>query len=235
MLVEHSIQKNKQQGAALIAVLIIIVVVTMLGITAMRMGLTGLTIATNSQIGNLLFQAADDGLVKMESAIRNGGASDANIATAMGINGILGAKGSDVAYCITPIADAMVGAVAGLTAGACNTSVSANYLSARNISMVQVNYRRRTQNDADSNSGMDTLTSMGTGSNPNPADRLTLTSTAIMPSLGTASETLINNCLNSGVSDDVDDPAVVTITDCLTDAGAVFTTHQDEYEIGFSF
>ena len=56
------IKKPKQQGAALIAVLLILVVVTLLGISAMRMGLTGLTVATNSQISSLLFQAADKGI-----------------------------------------------------------------------------------------------------------------------------------------------------------------------------
>jgi Tfp pilus assembly protein PilX len=52
-----------QQGAALIAVLIVLLIVTVLGITAMRMGLSSLALANNSQMSQLLFQTADMGTV----------------------------------------------------------------------------------------------------------------------------------------------------------------------------
>ena len=122
------IKKPKQQGAALIAVLLILVVVTLLGISAMRMGLTGLTVATNSQISSLLFQAADKGMSDMQNAIRNGGTNTADISIAMSAVGLVSAlKGADVAYCVIPSTTATVSSgtntVQGLKAGACDTAV----------------------------------------------------------------------------------------------------------------
>ena len=65
------IKNNQQQGMALIAVLIIVIVVTLLGVTAMRMSMTSLALATNSQASNLLFQAADLGLRSLPTNITN--------------------------------------------------------------------------------------------------------------------------------------------------------------------
>lgn len=242
------IKKPKQQGAALIAVLLILVVVTLLGISAMRMGLTGLTVATNSQISSLLFQAADKGMSDMQNAIRNGGTNTADISIAMSAVGLVSAlKGADVAYCVIPSTTATVSSgtntVQGLKAGACDTAVDTNFLNARGITITQVNYQRRPAQDSDTNSGVTTVTGIGTASNPTPADILILTSTSVMPKLGAASLDTVQKCLSgtgsymtSGMmSDDAADASVPTITDCLTDKGAVFTTHQDEFKIGFNF
>ena len=236
MLIKKSEQKNKQHGAALIAVLLILVVVTLLGISAMRMGLTGLTVATNSQLSSLLFQAADKGMTDFQNAIRNNGTSGASVAAAMKSDGLISAlKGRDVAYCLTPTASASLG----LTAGACDTGASASFLNARQITMTQVNYQRRRKSEYDASAGMDS----GTGNTPIPTDILIVPSTSVMPTLGSASLSTVNGCLRgtdaymtSGLlSDDALDASEPTITDCLTDKGAVFTTHQDEFEVGFQF
>ena len=74
----------KQRGAALIAVLIILVVITLLGVTAMRMGLTSLTLATNSQVSQLLFQSADMGTASLMKLVQQ------DTATAMKVGGVIG-------------------------------------------------------------------------------------------------------------------------------------------------
>lgn len=53
-----SLLKN-QQGATLIVVLMILVIVTIVGVLAIRVALTSLNISTNSQIAQLNFQSAD--------------------------------------------------------------------------------------------------------------------------------------------------------------------------------
>ena len=51
MRLDHAmLAPSRQQGAALIAVLIILVVITLLGVTAMRMSLTGLTLAQSHDL-----------------------------------------------------------------------------------------------------------------------------------------------------------------------------------------
>ena len=46
---------KQQKGATLITVLVILVIVTLLGTIAVKMGIVGLKIATNSQVNALLF------------------------------------------------------------------------------------------------------------------------------------------------------------------------------------
>ncbi len=58
MRVQHTFQRQ-QRGATLIVVLIMLLVITIVGIFAIRVAMTSLNIATNSQIGQLLLQTGD--------------------------------------------------------------------------------------------------------------------------------------------------------------------------------
>ena len=52
-------RKKGQQGATLIMVLFVLLLITIVGVLAIRVALTSLNIATNSQIGQLLLQTGD--------------------------------------------------------------------------------------------------------------------------------------------------------------------------------
>ena len=54
--------KTKQEGATLIVVLILLVIITMIGTLAIRSSLTTLNIATNSQAQQLLVQNSDSAI-----------------------------------------------------------------------------------------------------------------------------------------------------------------------------
>jgi hypothetical protein len=54
----HTLQRQ-QRGATLIVVLIMLLVITIVGVLAIRVAMTTLNIATNSQIGQLLMQTGD--------------------------------------------------------------------------------------------------------------------------------------------------------------------------------
>ena len=246
MLINHPLSQCKQTGSALISVLVIIIVVTILGVTAMRMGLTGLAIATNSQAGNLLFQTADLGLQRLQLGV-NGGNVSANVATAMQAGGILGTTG-DKALCMSTrgaVWGSGATAVNGFVDGACDANNAEQYVSGRNLAMAQVNYVRQPQSSYSSNSSMINLSAtLGSSAAPIEPDVVTVTSTAIMPTLGSANISAINGCLarpsdDSGKLKGTDAvqkaaaAAVETITDCLTDSGAIFTSHQDMYLLGF--
>ena len=51
--------KRQQRGATLIVVLIMLLIITIVGVMAIRIAMTSLNIATNSQIGQLLMQTGD--------------------------------------------------------------------------------------------------------------------------------------------------------------------------------
>lgn len=51
--------RHQQQGATLIVVLFVLLLITIVGIMAIRTAITSLNIATNSQIGQLLVQTGD--------------------------------------------------------------------------------------------------------------------------------------------------------------------------------
>ena len=58
MRVQSTLQRQ-QRGATLIVVLIMLLVITIVGVLAIRVAMTSLNIATNSQIGQLLLQTSD--------------------------------------------------------------------------------------------------------------------------------------------------------------------------------
>ncbi len=59
--------QKKQQGATLITILIILVVITLLGTIAIKSGILGLKIATNSQVNALLLENSDSALFNVEN------------------------------------------------------------------------------------------------------------------------------------------------------------------------
>ncbi|MCU4311560.1 pilus assembly protein PilX [Acinetobacter variabilis] len=58
---------KQQQGATLIVVLIILVIVTLLGTIAVKTGILGLKIATNTQVNALLLENSDAALFNVEN------------------------------------------------------------------------------------------------------------------------------------------------------------------------
>lgn len=213
-----------QRGAALITVLIILIIVTLLGVTAMRMGMSSLALATSSQVSQILFESADVGTEYLNRAILADGV------TAMNTGGLIGVtSGADTSLCVTPI----TGSTTNLTLGACNAENKPNhYLSKRGVALAQVTYRRLTVSEGDSNNAEEDISQGGGTSATGSSERLKVYSTAVVPSFGSADTTTINACLQKPSDDDEPDKSTVTtVTDCLTDAGAVFTTHASEYRI----
>lgn len=59
--------KKNQQGATLIVVLVLLLIITVIGTLAMRNSLTALNIATNSQAQQLLVQNSDSAIFNVEN------------------------------------------------------------------------------------------------------------------------------------------------------------------------
>jgi Tfp pilus assembly protein PilV len=217
-------QQTSQRGAALIAVLVILVVITLLGVTAMRMGITSLALATNSQVVQVLFQSADLGT---SSAINTFNEDPEKALDAAGLFG--GTSGSN---CLTPINTAQF---TNFSSGDCNAKNAASYLSERKVTLTQVNYRVLPIAALDASNAQKDL-SDNDESSENLAEGydVQLYSTAVIPSFGSADPSDINTCL-AKEPDDQEDKTIETITDCLTNAGSVFTTHASEYKVKRNF
>ncbi len=68
-------RKHQQQGAALVVSLIILIAMTMLGITSMRGTQTEMAMAGNLRESGLTFQAAEAGLRSAETIVENSNSS----------------------------------------------------------------------------------------------------------------------------------------------------------------
>jgi len=214
-----------QQGAALIAVLIVLLIVTVLGITAMRMGLSSLALANNSQMSQLLFQTADMGTAQLRTTIEQ------NILAAMDVNGVIGnASGGDTNLCLRPTAGTDF---TNMNAGACNPNDNTDYMSTRAVILTQMTYSRRTVTDGESSRDVVDISDTGSSVSATGApEKLKTFSTSVAPSFGSASKDTIKECLAYPADDEeTDNAAVYTITDCLVKVGAVFATHVTEYRI----
>lgn len=210
-----------QRGAAIVVVMLVLLVITILGMTAVRMGLTSLTIATNSQVSALLFQSADTGLNVFERAVVN------NLSEAAKPTGIIGPAlnnpGTEVIYCVTKANQ--------LRVGVCDAANSADYTSARDVSINQLAVEVPAAADGSP------MRSIVLGSDPDragiPTYKVVVHSTSVVPVFGAADSDEVTDCLDN-VNDDTDTPAEESVTDCLTDDGAVFTTMVQDYDYGYN-
>lgn len=222
---DHSTGLNamhpRQRGMTLIVVLLMLVVLTLLGITGMRMGLSSLTVATNSQVSNLLYQSADAGLFSLERIV----GQDIMAATAPG--GVLAAisvEGQEDIFCMSTRQANVT-----LNSGACSTGDAADYMSGRKAVMAQVHVK---------NKGVTNTPVKGSDVGLSLNYAFAVTSTAVLPAFGSATNSTINDCMTRVGDDTVKvnnvegtDPAVITVAECLAAAGAVATTLADDYLI----
>lgn len=223
-IVHQTTRSNPQRGAALTAVLIILVIITLLGVTAMRMGITSLALATNSQVVQVLFQSADTGTTEALKTFNQ------NTSAALDTTGLF--AGMAGTRCVTPVAGADF---TNFSEGNCDANDANSYLSQRRVTLTQMNYSVTPESDLEGTNTQKNLADQEGSSDPIiQTSILKLYSTAVIPSFGSASTGDINGCLGQ-VPDDADDSTVVTITDCLTNAGSVFTTHASEYKIKRNF
>lgn len=245
---------RQQRGATLITVMIIMILVTVLGLTAMRMGLSSLSLASNSQAGNILFQASDVGLNEFTRAVNaTAGVADMVAVDADGneVKGFLaeavaatpsGCRRSEALpefnYCFTPKLGTR------LTTGTCDVSNSNHYMTGRDTVAVQVTVKPVCNTDIVLGSDASTIEAI-------KPYKFLVYSTSVLPAFGSASKATINDCLQRK-NDDGDSfvlrpgdatslnelkslqAATTTVTDCLTNEGAVFTTTLNQYTYGFN-
>lgn len=219
-MTQLSSRKKAQEGVALIITLLILVVVTSVGVVAMRAGLLQVAMATNSQVNILLFQAADAGVGALERVVTD------NPNQASAATGVLGlaksAGGGEIPLCLTKTGMTAITSTDGTR---CSGS---DYISGRGAVRVQMALRAIT----DSSGSLVKAPLVGTeaGLIPDDGGSYQLYSTSVLPVYGSASDDDVQDCLGLPQYD----PVGENITDCLAGLNASFMTVVQEFMFGFS-
>lgn len=249
-----------QQGATLIVVLMILLMVTIVGVLAIRVALTSLNISTNSQIGQLLMQSSDSPLNQFTKT---------DLSTVVNLSNVIGAAlqeseanpGAEYIFCYKPTSTQAYGAtiyssviqagsgnaatlVDGGTRGFC--SLTSDFGSSRQAVVTQVAVTIPTTNDINATPGAylgrGTNLSLGAGIPRNlvSQQRIRVTSTAILPAYGNSSaSTVQNNCLGGvaatgiRISDNTEPAAAAkqTLNDCIKSYNMPVNTQIQEFSL----
>jgi Tfp pilus assembly protein PilX len=216
---------SRQQGMALLVTMVILVVVTTMGLIAMRSGMLHLAIGTNAQVSMLNFQEADSGIVSVEKAVGTGSTAQNAILP----NGVLGmAPGFERIACMKQGALSAPTTPTGMVR--CNVStMNTDASSGRGSMAVQVSMINPTNAVGEGQSGE--VYGSDIDATPTAGTLLIRTySTSVIPNFGGATTTTVQSCLNKTQ----EATSGGTITSCLSDSGAAFTTLVQEFAYGNS-
>lgn len=251
--------KTKQEGATLIVVLILLVIITLIGTLAIRSSLTALNIATNSQAQQLLVQNSDSAIFNVEDPdlIERNTAYD-------GLFGLVKSdanKGKELVFCYRGTAStfydfsrvSFMQWVSGTAPnnselgidGYCKMDSSNNFFtSGRKAVMTQVSIKVNT----DASSNLDrAFEHMQRGTDAESAkidksEKILVTATSIVPSMSTANDTDINNCFSTHMNQVVIPSGVTpatgmnkSVSQCLQDLGVPVNTQIAEYNLTQAF
>lgn len=254
--------KHGQQGATLIVVLILLLVITVIGTLAIKSSLTTLNIATNSQAQQLIIQNSDSAIFNVENPeflTRNTAydglfgqvKSDAN----KGKELVFCYRGAEASFYDYSKASFMQWVSGNAPSngelgvdGYCKIDSSTNFFtSGRKAVMTQVAIKV----NLDPNSSLVGLDrafehmQRGTdveASKIEKSEKILVMATSIVPAMSTASDTDINNCFSTHMNQ-VIIPSVVTpaagmsksVSQCLQDLGVPVTTQITEYNLTQAF
>lgn len=234
---------NKQKGATLIVVLILLVALTVIGTLAIRQSIVALSIATNGQAQQLLTQNSDAAIFNIEDPAEYDGYVKGN-----GLFGFLDGqrKGKELVFCyrgsnarffnkaqssiIFNEGSTVINNSEGI-AGYCRVGEAENFFtSSRRAVLTQVSVVSRAIDDETDNvkpfqysvRGQDNAFAKG-----RDPERVIVNAISIMPALSTATDEQINNCLSNRLSSTVVNGE--TVTSCLTALNVPFVTHVSEY------
>ena len=236
---------NRQKGATLIVVLILLVALTVIGTLAIRQSLVSLNIATNGQAQQLLIQNSDSATFNVENPN--------NLIRSLARDGMFGFikgstnKGKELIFCYRgdqsqffnlsrasliyeqngSIVNNSLGVSGYCQLGSQNfftsnrravlTQVSVSFVEGGNVKPFQFYIRGTAAEKA----------------KIEQTERVVVNTVSLIPSLSTATDEEINTCLSTRLSN-TDIPAH-SIATCLSSFNVPFTVHVTEYTLGQAF
>lgn len=245
--------KNKQIGSALIVILVVVLLLTIIGVMAVRSGIFGLNVATNSQVSRIMDQNNDAALFKLEDS-----SQFAEFLVGTGLFGypkmdtnrdkelVICYRGSStefyqfyrasLAYTEQVGADTKVFVedIGGSArSGFCQISEDkADFVSGRAAAMTQIAVR--VSGSAGTDNDPFAFYQEGTDAETGKLDeavRLIITSTTVMPVLSSADNDVINACMK-GISYLDASVDAETVSECLSKNSVPFKTQVSEYSLG---
>lgn len=247
-----------QQGATLIVVLVMLLLVTVVGVLAIRVAMTSLNISTNSQIGQLLVQSADTPINEIMKVAQG------DAANFVSLDSVVGAAlkenetnpGAEYIFCykprnttlrfgqftdatlLKPGAGDIATVIDGGVRGFCD--LKADFGSMRQAAITQVAITiplDTTKNIVGANLVSGTDLSEGTSLPKNYTSKqpIRMITTSMLPAYATTSlDTIQSECLstaNAKISDNIDPPnqSKQSLADCLRERGVPVNVQVQEF------
>ncbi|GAC1370061.1 MAG: type IV fimbrial biogenesis protein [Aquirhabdus sp.] len=244
--------ERSERGSTLVSVLLLLVIITIIGVMAMKQGLTSLNIATNSQVQTILAQSSDTVINQF---------ANTDITTVNSLTGVLGAVvssnnlGMEYVFCYRPTSTDSFGQTSNAnviqgnadgTVTAVNVSagnfcdLTADFGSGRKAVVTQVAVTVPT--DAGTlpplsglpRGGTDISVGAGLPKNFTTQQRIRVTATSMLPAFSATSlATVQSDCVQGRVSDNTD-PSLTNVenmTDCLAREGVPANTQVQEFSL----
>jgi len=247
-----------QQGATLIVVMFVLLIIVVVGILAVRVALTSLRVATNSQVGQLNFQSSDTPLAWFNNV---------DPTTVTNVSNVIGAAlkehesnpGGEYIFCYKPISSSVRFAQtvdaslirkassgnnatvdAGGVVGFCNLSSDFGSKRPAVVTQVAVSVPTDTNNSTPGASlprGINVSEGSQLPKSMTSTQRIRVTTTAMLPAYSASSTSSIQSaCLSSSAAKISDDLTATlgsgsenTLAKCLVDKGVPFTTQVQEF------
>ena len=247
-MITDATKLSNQKGSTLIVVMIVLLMLTIVGVFAIRTAMTTLNIATNAQTNQLLSQSADAPI---------NGLQNQNVGTIRNLGSVIGfaiedskvEQGKEYIFCYRPtsplrlantisMAVARVGAGGAITAegpAAAFCDLSADFGSSREAVVTQVSVKIPVDPPANSLPG-DFLTQ---GNNESEGQitqtgtvkqRIRITTTAIFP-VYAANQADAQACVRTRLNDNTDSATAgfVTVAQCLANLGVPVNSQMQEF------
>ncbi|WP_372843461.1 hypothetical protein [Psychrobacter sp.] len=237
--------KKSQEGVTLIVVLLFLMLITLVGIIAVKRSTTDLKVATADQVDTFLLNSSDSANKRIEKIFDNDTDQDYKDAVIKG-SGMFGYYLSEIGstnrddqyvFCYNPrlasfaqLSQASIvkpngNLVMTSSSGYCDISKSESYASARSNVVTQVNITRPSRAVV-GQGGFKSVT-QGSGIQANkPANQsavFDIRSTSILPSISNASKSQINNCLKKPIAPN-DGGNTKSMDECMKDEGIAAKT-----------
>ncbi len=236
---------QQQRGSALISVMIILLLITVLGVIAVRQGSTNLNLAMNASVQSLLVQSSDVGFDKLENSDI---AVSATGAGPLGYLRLEGNAGKEYIFCYRPTVstpriyninkDTILlpsGGFEGGVSGFCDINKTTDYSSGRRVVVSQMGLVRPQEAVvAEPFQFYEKGTDSETVKRPDQ-QRYRAYVTSITPTLARgASQADINACFENPNDDATVAAGVATksTSDCLFDLGVPSNTQVQDYVLG---
>ncbi|CAI3139375.1 hypothetical protein MWMV8_MWMV8_01236 [Acinetobacter calcoaceticus] len=222
---------RKQHGATLIVVLIILIMVTLLGTLAIKSGILGLKIATNSQVNALLLENSDAALFNVENPEKieqqlalNGMFTYFNSAENTNDELVFCYKASGSTFFSLQNASAITSDGKTTKIGVGGFCKSNWFATGRSAVLSQV-YLTRVATISSPFSNVPDGTSLGQSNVPNISNNIGATVISVLPSFAGASSSQIEGCFKKPVSQ---------VSECFDSLNIPYNMQHADYTVGGS-